>query len=337
MDWEPHDVEVIDSHTEGEPTRVVVSGGPDLGSGTAAEQLEVFRNHFDPFRRAVILEPRGSDVMVGAVLLEASDPSCAARVLFFDNVTFLGMCGHGTIGVVRTLAHLGRIGRGLHRLETPVGIVKVELHANESISINNVPSYRKATNIKIDVAGLGAVVGDVAWGGNWFYIVRDHQQHIDSSNTDQLTRFAWDIRQSINRAGYAQVDHIILLSESMHSSQARLRAPSTDAHSIPIVKTLRNFVLCPGKAYDRSQCGTGTSAILACLAADGQLGENEHLLQESVIESQFVASYKWLDKAAGIVSPTITGRAYVTAMSTLRFDPKDPFRFGIPASHSLSP
>src|SRR5215216_5221114 len=152
-------VGVIDSHTAGEPTRVVVSGGPDLGGGAVAQRLEVFREKFDRFRSAVVNEPRGSDVLVGALLVAPADPTCAAGVIFFNNVGYLGMCGHGTIGLVATLRHMGLIGRGTHRIETPVGVVAAELHENGEVSVTNVPAYRKAKGVRV-----GGVVGDVAWG-----------------------------------------------------------------------------------------------------------------------------------------------------------------------------
>src|SRR6476660_2272021 len=164
-------IRVIDSHTGGEPTRLVVSGGPDLGSGPLSTRLERFRSFHDDFRSAVVNEPRGSDVMVGALLCEPSDPTCTAGVIFCNNVGYLGMCGHGTIGLVVSLAYLNRIQPGEHRIETPVGTVGTVLHDNGEVTVNNVPSFRKAKQVKINVPGFGDVEGDVAWGGNWFFLV----------------------------------------------------------------------------------------------------------------------------------------------------------------------
>src|SRR5947209_18442215 len=121
-------IKVIDSHTGGEPTRLVISGGPDLGDGPLAARLERFRQHHDEFRSAVVNEPRGSDVMVGALLCTPVDPRCAAGVIFFNNVGYLGMCGHGTIGLIATLAYMKRMVPGAHRIETPVGVVTATLH-----------------------------------------------------------------------------------------------------------------------------------------------------------------------------------------------------------------
>ena len=305
-------VQVIDSHTGGEPTRVVIGGGPDLGPGTVAEKLRFFRETHDDFRRAVVNEPRGSDVLVGALLVEPADQSCVAGVIYFDNVTFLGMCGHGTIGLVATLAHLGRLAPGEHRIETAVGVVTAKLHDDGSVSVTNIPAYRKAKAAMIEVPGVGKHAGDVAWGGNWFFIVEEHGAAVGPPFVEPLTDLAWRIRQAVNVQGFPEVDHIILTGPPR----------AKDAHS-------QCFVLCPGKAYDRSPCGTGTSARLACLAADGRLREGEIFIQESVIGSRFIGRYHWLDRAAGTIIPNITGTAYITAEATLLLDERDPFCWGI--------
>jgi 4-hydroxyproline epimerase len=305
-------IQIIDSHTGGEPTRVVIAGGPDLGSGSVAEQLEVFRSRHDAFRSAVVNEPRGSDVLVGALLVPPVEPSCATGVLFFNNVGPLQMCGHGTIGLAVTLAHLGKIQPGEHRIETCVGPVTATLHADRSVSVANVPSYRKAKDVAIDVPRLGLVKGDVAWGGNWFFLVSDHQEALDLKNVERLTDMTWRIRQAINAQGFPEVDHVELFGP-----------PATPSgHS-------RNFVLCPGKAYDRSPCGTGTSAKLACLAADGKLEENQPWVQESILGSVFTGRFRWVDQAQGQIAPIITGTAHITAEATLLLDSTDPFCWGI--------
>ena len=293
-------IHVIDSHTAGEPTRVVLAGGPDLGGGSVAEKLARFRERHDDLRRAVIMEPRGSDVLVGALLVEPGDASCAAGVIFFDNACCLGMCGHGTIGLIATLAHLGRIAPGTHRIETAVGIVTATLHVDGSVSLVNVPSHRRAKAVR-----AGEFTGDVAFGGNCFFLIDDHGQHLDLANVDSLADYAWRARLAVNVHGFPAVDHVILYDGARH------------------------FVLCPGKAYDRSPCGTGTSARLACLAADGRLAEGQVLVQRSIIGSEFTASYRWLDRARGIIEPMITGTAFITGEATLLYDPRDPFRHGI--------
>jgi 4-hydroxyproline epimerase len=306
-------VSVIDSHTGGEPTRVVISGGPDLAGGTApptvAQQLEIFREKHDPFRSAVVNEPRGSDVMVGAMLVPSEATACITGAIFFNNVGCLGMCGHGTIGLIATLSHLKRIMPGEHRIETPVGIVTTTLHQDGSVSVQNVPSYRKAKSVKVNVSGIGTVIGDVAWGGNWFFLVEEHGQALELPKVEQLTEFTWRIRQAINAQGFPEIDHVELFGPP--------RQPG--AHS-------RNFVLCPGKAYDRSPCGTGTSAKLACLAADGKLREGDTWVQESIIGSVFTGKYV---RRGEEIIPTITGTAFVSAEATLLLDEGDPFCWGI--------
>jgi 4-hydroxyproline epimerase len=307
-------VSVIDTHTGGEPTRVVISGGPELGDGTLAERVAVFRDRHDTFRSAVVNEPRGSDVMVGAILVPPSTEDCAAGVIFFNNVGYLGMCGHGTIGVAIALEHLGRVGPGTHRLDTPVGAVTITLEGRNTVSIDNVESYRLAKNVSVAVPGLRTYVGDVAWGGNWFFLVADHGESVSPGNVERLTDVTWRIRQAliaqgITGSGGAEIDHIELFG------------PPTLAGA-----DSKSFVLCPGKAYDRSPCGTGTSAKLACLAADGKLKEGQTWRQESIIGSVFDGSVRVVE---GRVRPRIRGTAYVNAESTLIIDPADPLALGI--------
>jgi 4-hydroxyproline epimerase len=303
-------VRVVDSHTGGEPTRLVLEGGPELGDGPLEIRVARFRAQHDRFRSAVVNEPRGSDALVGALLCPPQRAGCDLGVIFFNNVGFLGMCGHGAIGVVASLAALGRVAPGTLRLDTPVGAVEAELHADGSVSIVNVPSRRTAKRAAVRLAE-GEVVGDVAWGGNWFFLAERPELALDVQHIEPLTGFAWRIREAVNKQGFPEVDHVELFGAG---------APGADG---------RSFVLCPGKAYDRSPCGTGTSAKLACLAADGRLGEGETWVQESVIGSRFRARYRWLDRARGEIAPVITGEAHVTAESLLRLDPRDPFCWGI--------
>lgn len=315
-------VRVIDSHTGGEPTRVVVSGGPELGSGPLSERLERFRAKHDDFRSAVVNEPRGSDVMVGALLCEPVDRGCVAGVIFFNNVGYLGMCGHGTIGLVATLAHIRRVGPGEHRIETPVGTVGATLHESGEVTISNVASYRGAADVAVQVAGYGVVRGDVAWGGNWFFLVRHYELdaeldlsfELDLKNVEQLTAFTWAIRKALQASGITgddgkEIDHVELFGAS--------KLAGVDS---------KNFVLCPGKAYDRSPCGTGTSAKLACLYAEGKIREGEVWRQESIVGSVFEGSVSVRD---GKVYPHIKGSAFVNAESELLLDPRDPFCMGI--------
>ena len=306
-------IQFIDSHTGGEPTRLVVAGFPDLGSGSMAERRSNLAAHFDAWRAATVLEPRGSDVVVGALLCAPIDAQSTAGVIFFNNTGYLGMCGHGTIGLVATLAYMGRIQAGLHRIETPVGTVTAELHGDGSVSVRNVPAYRHLHQVQVDVPGYGRVHGDVAWGGNWFFLASDHGQRVAPDNLDALTRYTIALSDALQSNGItgrdgAEIDHIELFAPDTQGADSR------------------NFDLCPGKAYDRSPCGTGTSAKLACLAADGILAPDQVWTQASVIGSRFEASYC---REGDAIIPTIRGRAHVCAQGTLLIAQDDPFAWGI--------
>ena len=309
----------LDSHTGGEPTRLVEVGAPNLGGGTVAEQLVRFKNENDTFRSQVLNEPRGSDVMVGALLIKPADPTCQFGVIYFNNVGYLGMCGHGTIGLVASLSYQGRLQPGTCRIETPVGVVEATLHPAEDraypnrVSVRNIPAYRHLAHIPVEIDGR-SIHGDVAWGGNWFFLVHDHGLDVSLKNLDSLTDFAWRVRaaltaKGISGAGGQEIDHVELFSTS----------PEADS---------RSFVLCPGKAYDRSPCGTGTSASLACLYADGKLAEGQVWRQQSVVGSIFEGQVQALH---GQVIPIITGEAWVMAEGQLLIDERDPFADGIRA------
>ncbi len=307
---------VIDSHTEGEPTRVVVEGGPDLGEGTIVEQRKRLSREYDWVRTACVNEPRGHEAMVGAILCEAAEPDCATGVIFFNNVSYLNGCVHGTIGVTATMAHLGRLWPGVHRIETPVGVVEVELHEHGRVSVTNVPSYRSAHGLELDVPGWGLVSGDVAWGGNWFFLVEKQGPEVEAANIEALTEFTWAIRKALEKNGVAgddggEIDHIEVFG------------PPGDK----FLADSRNFVLCPGKEYDRSPCGTGTSAKLACLYADGELAPGQTWRQASILDTVFEGTVVALEN--GTVIPRVTGRAWVNGECDLILNPGDPFRFGI--------
>jgi 4-hydroxyproline epimerase len=305
-------IRVIDSHTAGEPTRLVMEGGPELGDGPLEERRRRFREQYDHYRRAIVNEPRGSDTLVGALLCRPHRPDCQVGVIFFNNVGYLGMCGHGTIGLVASLAAVGRCAPGPIRIDTPVGPVNAHLHEDGTIDVVNVTSFRKARQVTISLRGAAEIRGDVAWGGNWFFLADAGSTAIAPGNLESLTSFAVRVRRAVNEQGFPDVDHVELFG------------PPSQAGA-----SSRNFVLCPGGAYDRSPCGTGTSAKLACLAADGKLEEGAPWVQESLIGSTFTGRYRWHDRGKGEVVPTITGRAHVTAESTLRLDPEDPFCWGI--------
>ena len=314
---QPLRLPVIDSHTAGEPTRVLLSAGLDLDSGDLASRLSLLRQQYDGLRSGVVTEPRGSEVVVGALLCEPLDPANAAGVIFFNDVGYLGMCGHGTICVVTTLAHLGRITPGRHGIETPVGTVHTELHSDGSVSVENVPSYRYMHDVAVEVPGLGRITGDIAWGGNWFFLTPANGLALESTNRAELIACTTAIRSALAAAGItgeggAPIDHIELF------------APPQDP-----ANSSRNFVLCPGASFDRSPCGTGTSAKMACESAAGRLLPGQLWRQEGILGTVFTGSIALLPGTTNRVQPTISGRAWITAESTLIFDPTDPFREGI--------
>lgn len=315
-------IHIVDSHTGGEPTRIVIEGGPPLGDGSMARRLARFREEFDHYRSAVVNEPRGSDAVVGALVCEPVDPSCSAGVIFFNNAGYLGMCGHGTIGLMVTLAYLGRIGPGTHKIETPVGIVEAQLHLRGEVTVSNVASYRSQANVSLAVEGFGTVTGDVAWGGNWFFLTYDCAFELCLQNLEQLTDYTWRIRQALVAKGITgddggEIDHI-------------------EVYGPPTVEGAdsKNFVLCPGKSYDRSPCGTGTSAKLACLYASGKLHEGQIWRQESLIGSIFEGSITVGD---GVVYPHIRGSAFITSEAHLILDDADPFQWGVRISETPAP
>ena len=309
-------IQVVDSHTGGEPTRIIIKGGPDLGEGPLDIRRQIFAERFDHIRQAVVAEPRGSDVLIGGLLCEPVDPACAAGVIFFDTAGFLGMCGHGTIGFVITLQHLGRIGFGQHKIETPVGQVTVELAADNQVTVQNIASYRYAADVTVEVPEYGEVVGDIAWGGNWFFLVKGSKESLDPRQTDHLLRVTKQIRealkaQDIRGPAGELIDHIELYGPAVNSDNDS-----------------KNFVLCPGGEYDRSPCGTGTSAKLACLAANGSLSPGQIWRQESIIGSVFECRYEVGENET--ILPTLQGQAHISSEANLILDPNDPFCMGIP-------
>ena len=311
-------MQVIDSHTEGEPTRVIVSGGPDLGSGSLAERAKILATEHKDFYRSVVAEPYGQEAMVGVMLVEPVNPECVAGVIYFDAAAVIGMCGHGTIGVAATLAHMGKIGMGTHKIETPVGVVEVTLSDANTVTVKNVASHRLHKDVSLEIEGIGTVSGDVAYGGNWFFIVDQSPVPVVPSNIRNLTDVSIKIREAITEKQLMGtdgdiIDHIVLYGPALNKN----------GHS-------RNFVLCPDNAYDRSPCGTGSSARLACLAADNRLAPGEEIIQESTIGSSYRLSYQPAT-GDGII-PNITGQAFVTKEATLMMNPNDPLKNGISLS-----
>lgn len=305
---------VIDSHTGGQPTRVIVDGGPDLGSGSLADRRELLARDHDDLRQKTILEPKCSNAMVGALLCQSPNPDCAAGVIFFNNTGYLGMCGHGTIGLAVTLAYLGKLSLGSHLIDTPSGVVRVDLNGPNDATLENVPSYCFRKSVELTLDGLGKVSGSIAWGGNWFFLADSAPCTLSRENIPQLTDAASKIKralveQSIFGADGGEIDHVEFFGPGQ----------SSDVDS-------RNFVLCPGLAYDRSPCGTGTSAKIACLAENGQLAPGEGWIQESIMGSRFRGVYR--PDEEGRVIPSIAGTAYVLADAKLVHQFGDPFARG---------
>lgn len=308
-------IRIVDSHTGGEPTRVVIAGGPAMDSASMRQRRDILQNDHDWLRSAVVNEPRGSDVMVGAILSPPVSSKSAAAVIFFNNVGYLGMCGHGSIGLAVTLAHLDRLHAGEHQFETPAGNVEVTLHDANTVSVNNVRSYRFRQNVSIQVPEIGEIHGDIAWGGNWFFLVSEHDQELCYENVGTLTDFTWAIRRELDAQGIRGADGSLV-------DHVELFGPPSDAS----LADSKNFVLCPGKAYDRSPCGTGTSAKVACLTEDGKLPPGTIWRQESIIGSVFEAH---VNTVSDEFYPVIKGTAYITGEATLHLDPNDPFRYGL--------
>lgn len=313
---QPSALHVIDSHTEGEPTRVIVSGGPDLGGGTVAEQAAVFARDHDWLSRALCLEPRGHEAMVGGMLCAPREPDCACGVFFFNNASNIPMCVHGTIGVVATLLHLGKIAPGRHRIETPAGVIEVELAGNGRVEVTNVPSRVLRAGVTLEVEGWGSVTGDVTWGGNGFFLIDGQGPQVDFANIAELTRFGTAVKAAQAAANLNMVDGIKI-------DHVEVFGPPSD----PALADSRNFVLCPGNAYDRSPCGTGVSAKLASLHAAGKLGVGMPWRQAGILDTVFEGTIIAATEQG--ILPCIAGRAWILSEATHHFDPTDPFRGGI--------
>jgi len=304
---------VVDSHTAGQPTRVIVEGGPDLGSQSVAEQRERLRTQFDRFRSAVVGEPRGSDAMVGAILCKPTDPSCETGVIFFDNSGYLDVSGHGMIGLAVTLEYLGRFTTGVHRVETTAGVITVEIHPIGDISVQNVASFRDKKDVRVQVNG-STFSGDVAWGGSWCFLVNDHKEEISTANVERLTEAAKAIRRALAEQKITGPNGEEIADIALFGPPQR-----RDANS-------KNFVLRSGKSYRRSPGGTALSAKLACLYADGALAEGQTWRQESIVGTIFDGTVNIVDSE---VRPTIRSTAHVTAESMLIVDERDPYCWGL--------
>ncbi|MGI9177053.1 MAG: proline racemase family protein, partial [Pirellulales bacterium] len=307
-----------DSHTIGEPTRVVVdetfAAALALGDGSVRRRRDLFRERYDHVRRALVGDPRGAVAMVGVVLVPPHDPACRLGAFYFNRVGYLDMCGHATIGLAVTLGSLGRIEPGSFRLETPAGSVGVTWHGGIDASFECVPPRRIHRGLAVDCGSGQTVTGDVATSGLWFYLCRDHGIAVTPAEIPRLTDLAWTIRRGLEARGITGdggeiIDHIVLLGP-----------PSTSGNDG------KAFVLCPDGAFDRSPCGTGTSALVGCLHEDGLLAEGRTWRQESVLGGIYEARVR---REGEILVPTVRGQAWITAESELRFAIDDPYRTGL--------
>ena len=295
---------VIDSHTGGMPTRAVIDGFPELRGETAAERRDDLVRRFEHLIQAVVAGPCDNEAMVAALLVPPDSSTAAAGVIFFDKSGPIGMCGHGSIGLAHTLRALNRMEVGRHLLDTPVGSVEIECRANGAVAVSNVPSRRLESGIALQVEGVGEVTADIAYGGNTFLLVKSPAMDLRQPR-EALTSITKAILAAAHRAGHTDVDHIELYGSP----------------TLPHARS-RNFVLCPSGAYDRSPCGTGTSAKVACLAADGDLEPGEEWVQESITGSAFSVSYQWLDRRRQLIAPTVVGEAELVAEADLLLPPQ---------------
>jgi proline racemase len=327
-------LQAVDSHTAGEPTRIVTGGLPPVAGATMAEKRAALRIRHDALRRALVHEPRGHDAIVVAYLVPPCHPDAHAGVVFCNDVGYLGMCGHGAIGVATVLVGMGMVPAQEPEtrvvLDTPAGLVPCRVAVSNgrarAVTITNVPSFQFRQRAIAAVPGFGKVAADIAWGGNWFAFVEAAQLglHVDKAHLPQLLPAAIAVREALAANGVRGVhpesgeeqlvDHVKLFDA--------LEGPTPGA---------RAMTLCPGTAYDRSPCGTGTSAKLAVLHSKGELGVGEWFTSESVIGTRFrarIAATTQVGQFAAIV-PEIEGAAYVTGLQTFVLDPEDPCVHGL--------
>ncbi len=308
-------IHYTDLHTEGEPTRVITSGFPDLGTGSILQRSEMMTKNFSDLCSGIVREPRGHEAMVAALLLEPADKSCDHGVIFFNNVGSLGMCGHGTMGVVRALRDQGFMGSDTVTFETPAGNVDAAIDEAGRISVVNVESYCYRRQVEVELSSGQKVIGDIAWGGNWFFLTGSNGWPLDVRESPILIDFASEIRVALESNGIcgeggAPIDHVEL-HESLQGGQ----------------QGVRSFVMCPGMEWDRSPCGTGASATVASMADQQLISPGETWIQESILGGRFEVTYELGER--GII-PTISGRAWPCSRGELIFEEDDPFRSGFP-------
>ena len=322
----------IDAHTCGNPVRVVAGGGPFLkGKNMAEKRIDFLENH-DWIRKGLMFEPRGHDIMSGSILYEPSDPQNDVGILFIETSGCLPMCGHGTIGTVTVMIEKELISPqtpGKLRIEVPVGLIEIEYKTEnkkvKSVKLVNIPSYLDRENIKVEVPGLGEILLDVAYGGNFYGIIDPQKNYpgLDEFGVKEILRFSPIIRELVNKNYTFEhpldkringLSHIMWTGKTINPSS-----------------TGRNAVFYGDKAIDRSPCGTGTSARMAQWAAKGKLKMGEKFIHESIIGSTFIGKiegYSHLSNKQAII-PSIEGWAKITGNNTIIIDDEDdPYAFG---------
>lgn len=327
-------IQAVDSHTAAEPTRVITGGLPMIRGATMADKRDELKRLHDPIRRSLVLEPRGHDAIILAYLLPPTHDDADLGVVFANDAGYLGMCGHGAIGLATTAVAMGLVAAVEPvteiTLDTPVGLIKcrvaVEGGRPKSVTITNVPSFLYRQRVVVDVHGFGKVAADIAYGGNWFAFVEADQLGlmVEKAHLPVLMQAAIAIREALVRDGVRGVHPDS--GEEEVIDHVKLFVPLDGEHH-----GARALTLCPGTAYDRSPCGTGTSAKLAVLHAKGELKTGEQFDSESVLGTRFAArvvAETTVGEFPAIV-PEITGSAWITSFATFVIDPDDPCRHGI--------
>lgn len=331
-------VHVVDSHTAGEPTRVVTGGLPNVPGATMADKRAFLRQHCDALRSGLVCEPRGHDAIVAAYLLPPCDPTAHAGVVFANDVGYLGMCGHGAIGVATTLLAMGMVapasadGDTEIRLDTPVGTVVAQVAVRDgrpgAVRLRNVPSFLHARDVEVPVEGIGRVTVDVAWGGNWFAILPEDELGVavEPERLPALLERTMAVREALIRHDVFGFDPATGAPQEIDHVEVYRVLRHPDAR----VAT-RTMTLCPGRAYDRSPCGTGTSAKIATLHARGEIAPGDVFVNQSVIGTEFRARILAVDRDGDrtLVTPEIEGQAWITGLQQLVFDPTDPLKSGL--------
>ncbi|RWF05595.1 MAG: 4-hydroxyproline epimerase [Mesorhizobium sp.] len=321
----------IDAHTCGSPVRVVAGGAPILPNVSMAEKRQIFLRDHEWVRQALMFEPRGHDVMSGSILYPPSRADCDIGVLFIEVSGCLPMCGHGTIGTVTAALEQGFVvpkTEGRLALEVPAGRVEVEYTRNgrfiDEVRIYNVPAYLHVSDATIDVPGIGELIVDVSYGGN-FYAILEPQKNwagLESMTADDILRISPVVRKLVQDAVgpvHPEDDRISGVSHVMWADKAK--HPEANA---------RNAVFFGERGIDRSPCGTGTSSRMAQLVAKGLLNVGETFVHESFIGTLFHGRVENVSQVAGrpAILPSIGGWACVTGYNTILVDERDPLAFG---------